>query len=158
MWDDLFDHAFWMRIFLSLLCGFIIGLERQMRGKPVGIRTSMMICIGTMLFIYLGEGVTEIKDSARVLGQVVTGIGFLGAGVILTRQGLVSGVTSASVVWLLAGIGSAIGFERFGVALVITLMAVLVLGGVQILEDFFLHLRNGGHKNEERGRPDRNGG
>jgi len=137
---------------VAIICGFIIGVERQVRGKPVGIRTSILICLGTMLFMFLGLKVNEGGDATRVLGQIVTGIGFLGAGVIMTRDGLVSGVTSASVVWLLAGMGAAIGLEHYDVAIVICLVASAVLVGVEYLEEVYKKLLQRGvhrHKKEE---------
>lgn len=142
---EILDHTFWLRIVFSLLCGFVIGIERQVRGKPVGIRTSILICMGTMLFVYLGETVQDGKEIARVLGQVVTGVGFLGAGVIMTKEGLISGVTSASVVWLLAGLGSAIALQHYAVAVVICFLAVIVLLGVESMEQVFKSLRRGVH-------------
>ena len=90
----------------AILCGLIIGLERQLSDKPAGIRTSILICLGTYVFvsaIQLVQG-SDI-DPTRIIGQIITGIGFIGAGVILTRGGIVIGITSASVIWLLAGIG-----------------------------------------------------
>lgn len=136
-------------ILVALFCGFIIGIERQFRGKPVGIRTSILICLGTMLFITLGTRVNEGKEAARILGQIVTGVGFLGAGVIMTKEGLVSGVTSASVVWLLAGIGAAIGFHYYMFALVTSFVAVCVLVGMQYLEEVFKSLQRGVHKHKK---------
>lgn len=76
----------WHSVGVALLCGFIIGFERQLRGKPVGIRTASLITLGTYFFIatsmYLQNDVT---DPSRIIGQVITGIGFLGAGVMLSR-------------------------------------------------------------------------
>ena len=149
--QSLFDHRFILGIAFSILCGSIIGIERQVRGKPVGIRTSILICLGTMLFIYLGNHIEEGKDVARILGQVVTGIGFLGAGVIMNKEGPVSGVTSAAVVWLLAGIGASVGFGYYQVAVVVSCTALFVLVGVEYLENIFKSLRRGVHshgKNE----------
>src|SRR4029450_5383865 len=101
---------FWFRLGTAILCGGIIGLERQLRGKAAGIRTSILICLGTELFVTLGASFGgERVDPTRVLGQVVTGIGFLGGGVILAREGLVVGVTSAAVIWVLAAPGALIG-------------------------------------------------
>ena len=135
-----------MRIGMALLCGGIVGLERQLRGKPAGMRTSSLICLGTAMFVYLSLGMQGgDADPARVLGQVVTGIGFLGAGVIMTRNGLLTGVTSASVVWLLAAVGSAIGIGRHGVAIAMTLVTVAVLVGVELLEHMSAALRRGVH-------------
>jgi uncharacterized membrane protein YhiD involved in acid resistance len=89
-----------------------------------------------------------------VLGQVVTGIGVLGAGVIMTRNGLVTGVTSAAVVWLLAAVGSAIGFGRFGAALALSAVSVGVLVGAERLEHAFAALRRGVHADPDTAGPD----
>lgn len=146
IFDELWDHQLWARVGMALLCGGIVGLERQLRGKPAGIRTSSLICLGTAMFVYLSQTLLgPSADPSRVLGQVVTGIGFLGAGVIMTRNGLLTGVTSASVVWVLAAIGSAIGLGRFGAALVLATVCVVVLVGVEMLEHAFAALRRGVH-------------
>lgn len=144
--DSFLLPDFWMRIGMAVLCGFIVGLERQLRGKPAGIRTSTLVCLGSMTFVYLGilmDG--SAADPTRVLGQVVTGVGFLGAGVILARDGLVKGVTSASVLWVLAAVGAAIGVERYGVAVVVSLVTVGVLVGVENLERGYKAFRRGVH-------------
>src|SRR5215212_10903261 len=100
---------FWLRLGTSVVCGGIVGLERQLRGKAAGIRTSILICLGTAVFVGLGASFSgERVDPTRVLGQVVSGIGFLGGGVILAREGAVVGVTSAAVIWVLAALGSLI--------------------------------------------------
>jgi len=144
MVEPILDISFWQRILFSIICGAIIGIERQLRNKPIDIRTSILICLGTSLYIYLGWHVAgPSTDMTRVLGQIVTGIGFLGAGVIITTGGgLVSGVTSAAVVYLLAAIGSAIGFGFYSVALSISLVALFVLIGVEWLEEFVIELRH----------------
>jgi len=83
-----------------------------------------------------------------VLGQVVTGIGFLGAGVIIAREGLVKGVTSAAVIWVLAGIGAMIGFRLFLSAVAISFITVGILTGVELLENSVRRLRRGAHARE----------
>jgi len=146
IFDELWDGELWARVGMALLCGGIVGLERQLRGKPAGIRTSSLICIGTAMFVYLGQGLdVDHGDPARVVGQVVTGVGFLGAGVIMTRDGLLTGVTSAAVIWSLAASGAAIGLGRFGMALVVAAVSVGVLVGVERLERAFVGLRRGVH-------------
>jgi putative Mg2+ transporter-C (MgtC) family protein len=128
VFEEAWDSGLWTRVGVALLCGGIVGLERQLRDKPAGIRTSSLICLGTALFVYLGVGMSGGQgDPARVLGQVVAGIGFLGAGVIMTRNGLLTGVTSAAVIWLLAAVGSAIGLGRYGAALAMAVVSVAVL-------------------------------
>ena len=143
--DSLSDH-FGFQLAASVLCGAIVGTERQLRRKAIGIRTSILICLGTQVFIRLStimavEGV--VVDPTRVLGQVVTGIGFLGAGVILAKGGSITGVTSAAVVWMLAAIGSTIGVGRPIEALVLAVLVVAILIIVRILESGFKRLRSG---------------
>jgi putative Mg2+ transporter-C (MgtC) family protein len=140
---------FWLRLGTAILCGGIIGLERQLRGKAAGIRTSILICLGTQLFVGLGSSFAgERVDPTRVLGQVVTGIGFLGGGVILAREGAVIGVTSAAVIWVLASLGSLIGLGHLLAAIVLTLVTVGLLTGVELLEKVFRRLREGATERE----------
>jgi putative Mg2+ transporter-C (MgtC) family protein len=140
---------FWMRLGTAILCGGIVGLERQLRGKAAGIRTSILICLGTELFVGLGSSFGgERVDPTRVLGQVVTGIGFLGGGVILAREGAVVGVTSAAVIWVLAALGSLVGLGHLQAALVLTLATVGLLTGVELLESVFRRLREGATERE----------
>jgi putative Mg2+ transporter-C (MgtC) family protein len=135
---------FWLRLGTAILCGGIIGLERQLRGKAAGIRTSILICLGTELFVLLGSSFGgERVDPTRVLGQVVTGVGFLGGGVILAREGAVVGVTSAAVIWVLAALGSLIGLGHMVAAIILTLITVALLIGVELLESMFRRLRYG---------------
>ena len=141
--------AFWLRLGTAILCGGIIGLERQLRGKAAGIRTSILICMGTALFVALGASFGgERVDPTRVLAQVVTGIGFLGGGVILAREGAVVGVTSAAVIWVLAALGSMIGLGHLAAAIVLTLVTVALLLGVELLESTFRRLRQGAQERE----------
>jgi putative Mg2+ transporter-C (MgtC) family protein len=144
---ELLDAALWSRVGAALLCGGLVGFERQLRGRPAGVRTSSLICLGTAMFVYLGMTLRDDQggDATRVLGQVVTGVGFLGGGVIMTRDGLVTGVTSAAVVWVLAAVGAAIGAGKFGFAIVVSVVTVTVLVGVEKLEHAFAQLRRGVH-------------
>jgi putative Mg2+ transporter-C (MgtC) family protein len=141
----------WRALFCCFLSGLIVGLERQLRGKPVGMRTSALICIGTYVFVAIARSAsTEATDPSRIIGQVVTGIGFLGAGVILARQGAVVGVTSASAIWVLAAIGVVIGlgYPSLGVKLAVLTVAILV--GVDVLEHRSDLLQRGVHRRSEK--------
>jgi putative Mg2+ transporter-C (MgtC) family protein len=143
----------WEALLCCFLSGIIIGLERQLRGKPVGMRTSALICIGTYVFVAITRVVSnEVTDPSRIIGQVVTGIGFLGAGVILARHGAIIGVTSASAIWVLAAIGVVIGlgFPWLGVKLAVLTVAILV--GVDFFEHHFAFLQRGVHQKPERKR------
>jgi putative Mg2+ transporter-C (MgtC) family protein len=135
---------FWAKILVSVLCGGIIGFERQIRGKPAGIRTSILICLGTQIFVSHGTSLAS-GDQYRVLAQVVTGIGFLGAGLMISQEGTVRGVTSAAVIWVLAAIGATIGLGHFQEALVFVLVTVGVLSGVEYMENSIRKLRSGVH-------------
>lgn len=137
---------FLLKIAVTLTCAGVIGLERQLRGKAAGIRTSILICLGTQVFVSLGTSVqTSISDPGRVIGQVITGVGFLGAGVIMGKEGSVKGVTSAAVIWMLAAIGAVIGLNKLGMALALTLVTLFVLVGVEYLESTYKKLRRGVH-------------
>ena len=136
--------SFWLQVGTAVLCGGIVGIERQMRGKPAGIRTSILICFGTQVFVHLStllEGPNT--DPTRVIGQVVTGVGFLGAGVILARGQLVIGVTSAAVIWMLAAIGATIGLGHLVEAIALSVVSVIILTVVRLLERAFAQLRRG---------------
>lgn len=136
----------WEALLCCFLSGVIIGLERQLRGKPVGVRTSALICTGTYVFVAMTQSIsTDATDPSRIVGQVVTGIGFLGAGVILTRQGVVVGVTSASAIWVLAAIGVTIGLGLPWLGVKLAVLAVVILVGVDAFENRFESLQRGVH-------------
>jgi putative Mg2+ transporter-C (MgtC) family protein len=138
------NRLFWMHVGTAVLCGGLIGIERQLRGKAAGIRTSILICLGTALFVSLGASMPSDRvDPTRVLAQVVSGIGFLGGGVILARKGLIVGVTSAAVIWVLAALGAMIGLGHLAATLVLTLVTLAILIGVELLEGAFRRLRQG---------------
>ena len=140
----------WENILVCLVCGTLVGLERQLRGKPVGIRTSSLIILGTYCFLAIGAALSpQSADQARVLGQLITGIGFLGAGVMMTRDGQVLGVTSAATVWMLAALGALIGMQMLHQALLLTGVTLSILVGVDYLEASFKSLRRGVHNRLE---------
>lgn len=144
--DLAIEPLHWSGLFTTFICGGIVGLERQLCGKPAGIRTSTLICMGTYIFVVVGSTMTgNFGDPTRVIGQVVTGVGFLGAGVILTREGSVLGVTSAATIWVLAAIGVLAGKDRNIAAIVVAILTVGILVGVNILETAFVSLQNGVH-------------
>ena len=136
----------WSGLLTTFICGGIVGLERQLCGKPAGIRTSTLICMGTYIFVVVGGPTAgDSGDPSRVIGQVVTGIGFLGAGVILAREGSVLGVTSAATIWVLAAIGVLAGEGHNMAAIIAALLTVGILVGVNILESVFVGLQQGVH-------------
>lgn len=148
LFDTIFtiDPYSWESILTAIFCGTIIGLERQFRGKPVGIRTSSLIVLGTYLFLataFMLEG--DIVDPSRVVGQVITGIGFLGAGVMLAKDGAVVGVTSAATIWVLAAVGVMISTDNNVNAIRISVLVVMILYGVDLLETHTKSFSKGVH-------------
>jgi putative Mg2+ transporter-C (MgtC) family protein len=136
----------WESLGAAFFCGALIGLERQIRGKPVGIRTASLITVGTYLFVasaFLLKG--ETVDPSRVIGQVITGIGFLGAGVMLAKDGAVVGVTSAATIWILAAIGVAIACNYLLTSIKLAILVVVILHGVEFLERHIKSLGRGVH-------------
>jgi putative Mg2+ transporter-C (MgtC) family protein len=103
--------------------------------------------MGTYIYVAIGSTlVGAAGDPTRIVGQVITGIGFLGAGVILTREGSVLGVTSAATIWVLAAIGVMVGEERQFAAIILALLTVGILFGVSLLERIFTSLQRGVHR------------
>lgn len=147
---DIYPYT-WHSIGTAIFCGAIIGFERQLRGKPVGIRTASLITVGTYLFLataFLIEG--DNVDPSRVIGQVITGIGFLGAGVMLAKDGAVVGVTSAATIWILAAIGTAIASQYLLASIKLAILVVVVLYGVEFLEKHVKSLGSGVHSQVKR--------
>lgn len=120
------ELTFLFNLFISILVGFAIGLERESRGKDAGVSTHTLVIMGSMLFTFLSLEI-EPDHTARIAAQVVTGIGFLGAGLILKDGTSVRNLTTAASLWFAAAIGMAIGFGFYLVAIFATLSAVLIL-------------------------------
>ncbi|ADT85812.1 MULTISPECIES: MgtC/SapB family protein [Vibrio] len=147
--DTVFDLGpfSWPALLCCAITGLLIGVERQTRGKPVGIRTSILIVSGTYLFMAMAVSLSpNTLDQARVLGQIITGVGFLGAGVMMTQDGKIHGVTSAAVIWVLAALGLMIGLGYHVQSVMITVLVLCVLYGVDKVENTFQSLRRGVHQ------------
>lgn len=122
-----------------MLLGGIIGFERELAGKPAGLRTNILICIGAALLmdVSMRVGIIDghrVGDPGRIAAQIVSGIGFLGAGTILQGQGVVTGLTSAATIWVVAAIGMTVGagfyIEGIGAGLLVTFV-LAGLGGLE---------------------------
>jgi len=121
------------QILLATICGFTIGFERQIHGSPAGLRTYSLVCIGSCLFGLVSthsRGVAyyeSVADPTRIAAQIVSGIGFLGAGVIFKDRSRVHGLTTAANIWVTASIGLAIAFEMVVIPLITTALVVIIL-------------------------------
>jgi putative Mg2+ transporter-C (MgtC) family protein len=127
------------KLTLAVLLGGIIGFERELAGKPAGLRTNILICIGAALLMDVSTRIGlidghRVGDPGRIAAQIVSGVGFLGAGTIMQGQGVVTGLTSAATIWVVAAIGMTVGsgyyIEGVGAGLLVT----FVLAGLGRLE------------------------
>jgi putative Mg2+ transporter-C (MgtC) family protein len=124
-----------LQLLLAVLLGGIVGLDRELRGKPAGLRTNILICMGATLFTTLSYKMAGPHgDPARVAAQILPGVGFIGAGTILHMRGSVSGLTSAATIWVVAAIGMALGASAYVEAIGATLLVVSVLTGLGFFE------------------------
>ena len=123
-----------LRLFLGGMMGGLIGLEREFRAKEAGLRTHFIVALGSALFMIISQYAFSGRfDAARVAAQVVSGIGFIGAGVIIFQKNVVRGVTTAAGLWVAAAIGLACGAGMYVVAGAATLMTVLCLEAMHLL-------------------------
>ena len=122
-----YELDFLIDLGLSLLAGFLIGAERESRGKAAGISTHCFVIAGSMVFTYLSAQ-ADPNSTSRIAAQLVTGIGFLGAGIILKSESdaRITNLTTAAAIWFAASIGMAIGFNFYFMAIVAIAFAVLV--------------------------------
>ena len=134
--EDLLSKAM-VRLVLAAVLGGIIGLERELKRKPAGLRTNMFICFGSAMFTILSTelaGKFGIGDHTRIAAQIIPGIGFIGAGSILHDKGGVSGITTAATIFVVASIGMAAGGGLYLVAIFSTMLIYLALHLLGILE------------------------
>ncbi|HET6610375.1 MAG TPA: MgtC/SapB family protein [Kofleriaceae bacterium] len=125
------------QLVLSLTLGAVVGLERELRGRSAGLRTLSLVCMGATLFMIgshilgyvesVGGPSAVEADTTRIAAGIVTGIGFLGAGVILKLGDLIRGVTTAASIWVVAAIGFAVGMRQYALSCAATLLALVVL-------------------------------
>ena len=121
-----------LSIIFAVIFGAVIGIEREFHGKAAGLRTNILICLGAAVFTIISERMTAGTEGSvtRIAAQIVTGVGFLGAGAIIQDRGGVHGLTTAATIWLVASIGMACGARFYQLALITTLLAILVLIGL----------------------------
>lgn len=131
--ESLADHPI-IQMILSLVIGVIIGLEREYQGKPAGVRTFTLICLGSTIFTILSHRLGHPNSMDRVASNIVTGIGFLGAGVIFKEQDRVAGLTTAAAIWATSSLGMAIGQGDAVLAFVGAFLLLAVLFMFQYVE------------------------
>jgi putative Mg2+ transporter-C (MgtC) family protein len=115
------------QVSVAFLIGSILGLEREFRSKPAGFRTMILISVGSCLYTILSQQLGGISSSDRIASNIVTGLGFIGAGVIFKEGISVNGLTTAALIWVTAALGMAIGYKNYPLAIVVTLIVVVAL-------------------------------
>ena len=133
------------KVFFAMLCGGLVGLERELKGKPAGIKTNMLICLGAVLYTSISVLISGANaadghygDPGRVAAQIVSGIGFLGGGTIIQARGTILGLTTAATIWVVAAIGVGIGIGHYEIAVAASLTVLLMLVGASFFEDRIL--------------------
>jgi putative Mg2+ transporter-C (MgtC) family protein len=114
------------QVLFAFVIGAIIGIEREFRSKPAGFRTMILICVGSCLFTILSKEAV-LGSTDRIASNIVTGIGFIGAGVIFKEGISVNGLTTAALIWITAALGMAIGFHNYPITILVAGMVVIVL-------------------------------
>ena len=132
-----------LRVSFALLLGFILGLEREAKRKPAGLRTNMLVALGsaafTMLALEIFYSILHIRDRTaldplRLLNGIMEGLGFLGAGCIIQSRGSVEGITTAATIWVVGAVGLACGAGQFRIAILTTVLAFIVLTALRFIE------------------------
>ena len=138
---QLFEY-FIPKVCFAILCGGLVGLEREFKNKPAGIKTNILICLGSTLYTAVSVLTASTfaesghyGDPSRVAAQIVSGIGFLGGGTIIQARGTILGLTTAATIWVVAALGIAIGIGHADIAVISSIIVVLVLVGTSWFED-----------------------
>lgn len=127
-----------LKLLLAIGLGGLIGLEREMSQKPAGLRTNILICVGSTMMMLLSQlmlqGSPSPGEMLRVAAGVITGIGFIGAGTIIQGQGIIHGLTTASTIWAVSGLGLVIGAGYHAIAAIYTAVVLITLVSFRQLE------------------------
>ena len=146
--ENMFDYNVLLRIGTAIGCGFILGLERELTNKYAGLRTHILVCLGACIFtiisvygfptVLTNDEANGLRDTGRVAAQVVSGIGFIGAGAVLRNGPMIFGLTTAATLWIAAAIGMACGAGLFYIGAATAVCSVAVLTLIRIFEQRIL--------------------
>jgi putative Mg2+ transporter-C (MgtC) family protein len=134
-----------VQVLVAAVLGGLIGLEREWRGRDAGLRTNMLIAMGSCLFTVISihgfplQG-SAAQDTARVAAQVVTGVGFLGAGALIHTRSHTKGLTSAATIWMVAAIGMAVGVQAYALAIFTSVILLVILRFLQPISKRIAHI------------------
>ena len=134
-----------VQVLVAALLGGLIGLEREWRGRDAGLRTNMLIAMGSCLFTVISihgfplQG-SAAQDTARVAAQIVTGVGFLGAGALIHTGSHTKGLTTAATIWMVAAIGMAVGIQAYALAIFTSVILLAILRFLQPISKKIAHI------------------
>lgn len=142
---EIFEPEVLVKLGMAVLLGGLVGLEREFRGRAAGLRTMIIVCLGSTVVMVVSSGLqspfpadagqTVVRvDPGRIAAGIVTGVGFLGAGVILKIRDLIRGVTTAACIWFVAGVGIAVGQGMYVLAALATVLCLFTLWGLHFIE------------------------
>lgn len=122
------DFRSFIPLAVSMVLGALIGIEREIHGKPAGLRTNILICMGAATFMVIANRMLASPDAiSRMTAGIVTGVGFIGGAVVLRDRANVYGVTTAATIWVVTSIGIACGMQLFDIAFAVTFLSLLIL-------------------------------
>lgn len=135
-----------LQLILAVVLGGLVGLEREFLKKEAGLRTFILVCLGATLFTLISLQLSESSlgkvgvefDPSRIIGQIVLGIGFLTAGLVIFRGTRIEGLTTAAALWVTAAVGATIGARFYFLAIFATSLTILILAGFRLLEEKLL--------------------
>jgi putative Mg2+ transporter-C (MgtC) family protein len=124
------DPSIFLKLFLAIIISGLIGIERELKERPAGLRTHILVCIGATVLTAVAVdfyGVANLDSASRIIAGVITGIGFLGAGTIINSHHEISGLTTAAGLWVVAGLGIALGMGYYFAAVLSALVIIIIL-------------------------------
>jgi putative Mg2+ transporter-C (MgtC) family protein len=130
------DNQEVLKIIFSAVIGCLVGLEREIRRKPAGFRTLAIICLGSTIFTICSYKLGFAGNQDRIAANVITGVGFLGAGVIFRNGFSVSGITTAATIWIAAALGMLVGIGEYTLAIISLVTSLIILSALQYLQDY----------------------
>ncbi len=136
--NEFFQQSDIWKALFALAAGLVLGFEREMKDKSAGLKTITIITVGSALFAILSQNFSGSGDNFAIAAGIISGIGFLGAGVIFKEGFSIYGLTTAGVIWVAAAIGMAIGFGEFYIALVFLVATLIVIYGIQLVSRYMV--------------------
>jgi putative Mg2+ transporter-C (MgtC) family protein len=146
---ETFQYQAFFQLFLAALLGALIGFEREYKRKEAGLRTYSLVSLAAAFFTIISfysfsffNQDSVSFDPSRIIGQIVLGVGFLGAGLIIYRQTHLEGLTTAAGLWLVSAVGAAVGVKLYSLAIFVALLAVGIMAGLRIIEEKFFNKKS----------------